>query len=225
MQERYGDMKTTTRLAAIALAMFVSASGVHASSVEFGGEWKEQRFSLFSSNDFGLGGNTLAVASDGTVSMLWKKLPQDRWSARTASWKWQVDRSVPPTDLTQKGGDDRNLSLYFIFMPESVAAGARNADIKDLMDEPAVRILMYVWGGNHPEGAILPTPYLGERGRTIVRRPSGTGSEAEQVDLANDYEAAFGEPPTSLVGLAVSADSDDTDTEIDATISGLRLLP
>lgn len=225
MQERSGNMKTAARLAAAALALIVSAGSGHASGVTFGGEWKEQRFSLFSSNKFGLGGDTLAVRSNGTVSMLWKKLPEDRWPARAASWQWQVNRSVPPTDLTLKGGDDRNLSLYFIFMPERVAAGARNAGIKDLMDEPAVRILMYVWGGNHPEGAILPTPYLGERGRTIVRRPSGTGSEAEQVNLANDYEAAFGEPATSLVGLAVSADSDDTDTRIDASISSLRLLP
>jgi hypothetical protein len=28
---------------------------------------------------------------------------------------------VPPTSLAQKGGDDRNISLYFVFVPESMA--------------------------------------------------------------------------------------------------------
>lgn len=218
-------MTTTARLAAAALVLLFGAGGALASSVTFDKEWREQRFSLFSSNDFRLGGDRLTVESDGTVSMLWTKLPEDRWSARAASWQWQVARGVPPTDLTRKGGDDRNLSLYFIFMPASVAERARNAGIKDLLDEPDVRILMYVWGGNHPEGAILPTPYLGERGRTIIRHPSGTGSKSETVDLAKDFLAAFSEPATSLVGLAVSADSDDTSTRIVASIGSLRLLP
>ena len=97
--------------------------------------------------------------------------------------------------------------------------------LDDLLDEPAVRVLMYVWGGTHKAGSVLPTPYLGERGRTIVLRPAQTGEASEQVNLAADHLAAFGEEAAVLVGLAVSADSDDTNSGIDASIRGLRLLP
>ena len=219
------SLKPTARVIVAAAAIALAAGGVQASSVAFGDSWREQRFSLFSSNDFGLQGEALTVRSDDTVSLVWTRLPEGEWDARNATWLWQVDESVPPTDLTEKGGDDRNLALYFVFLPQAVAERAKQSDLKDLLDEPDVRVLMYVWGGDHPNGSILPTPYLGERGRTIIRRQARTGAEAETADLAADYEAAFGEPVQSLVGLAVSADSDDTNSHIEAKISRLRLLP
>jgi hypothetical protein len=82
---------------------------------------------------------------------------------------------------------------------------------------------MYVWGGAHSRGQILETPYLGERGRSVIMRGAGTGSASEAVDLAKDHMRAFGQPGQSLVGLAVSSDSDDTGAMIDAQISGLRI--
>jgi len=43
------------------------------------------------------------------------------------------------------------------------------------------------------------------------------------VNLAKDYSRAFGGSAGALVGLAISADSDDTDTVIQGAISGLTL--
>jgi hypothetical protein len=43
------------------------------------------------------------------------------------------------------------------------------------------------------------------------------------VNLANDYRAAFGGEAGSLVGIAVSGDSDDTSSMIRAAIGNLRL--
>ncbi|MGR3512356.1 MAG: DUF3047 domain-containing protein, partial [Paracoccaceae bacterium] len=45
----------------------------------------------------------------------------------------------------------------------------------------------------------------------------------EQVDLASDHRTAFGIEPGALIGLAVSADSDDTKGRIVASISDLQL--
>lgn len=66
-------------------------------------------------------------------------------------------------------------------------------------------------------------PYLGARGKTVVLRGAGTGQARESVDLAADFRRAFGGQATSLVGLAVSGDSDDTDTMIRARISSLTM--
>ncbi len=185
--------------------------------------WTEQKFALFSSNDYTATETSVDVQSAGTVSMLWTALPPSDWSTRQASWDWSVTTSVPPTDLTQKGGDDRNLSLYFVFMPEDVTRQNQSASIRSLLAVEEARVLMYVFGGNHKIGDVLTSPYLGDRGRTIIRRSAGTGSYTESVDLATDYTRAFGGEATALVGLALSADSDDTDSQISARLENLKL--
>ena len=187
------------------------------------GNWKEQRFSLFSGNDWAQTADGVSVVSDGAVSLIWTPLAPAQGKARKASWRWSVDQSVPATDLTQKGGDDRNLSLYFVFMPGDVAAKNRNASIRKLLSVKEARVLMYVWGGEHARGSVLPSPYLGARGKTVILRKAGRGEHRETVDLADDFAKAFGGAKTTLVGLAVSADSDDTDSTLKASLRGVRL--
>ena len=208
---------------AVLAMMFCLPSLAFGQQISFAKGWKEQRFSMFNSNDFTLGAQTLGVKSDDTVSLLWSALPRAAWKKTTARWDWSVDTSVVPTDLTKKGGDDRNLSLYFLFLPEEAAQKAQNQGIRALLDDPDVRVLIYVWGGAHNRGDILPSPYLGSRGRSLIQRPAGTGSASERVDLARDHQRAFGEAPQNLVGIAVSSDSDDTNGEVVAQISRLRI--
>ncbi len=193
-----------------------------ASAVPFS-DWTEQRFSMFSSNDWTQESGSVGVTSDGTVSMLWTQMPPSEGGTRSASWSWSVTETVVPTALNQRGGDDRNLSLYFVFMPKEIADANRSAGIRKLLNIEEARVLMYVWGGNHPRGSVVGSPYLGERGRTIALRPASTGSFNEQVNLAADYARAFGGDVTELVGMALSADSDDTDGRINAQLSNLQL--
>lgn len=207
------------------IALFLAAMPVAAAAqdIAFDDRWLEQRLSIFGSNQYTLDGDSLGVISDGTVSLIWTRLPEAMWRTSVASWEWMVDRSVPPTDLTLKGGDDRNLSLYFIFLPEKAARTATHVGPRALLDNPDARVLVYVWGGAYERGQILPSPYLGARGRSVVKRAAGEGVAAERVNLGRDYRRAFGEAPQRLVALAVSSDSDDTGTAVSASISQLRL--
>ena len=109
-----------------------SGTYISADQVDFSDSWIEQRFSLFSGNEFETSGKTLRISSDGTVSMFWSRLPVTLWDSNQARWDWEVISSVPPTDLTLKGGDDRNLSVYFIFMPET-SIPKENAKFTDLL--------------------------------------------------------------------------------------------
>ncbi|MEY8117870.1 DUF3047 domain-containing protein [Falsihalocynthiibacter sp. BN13B15] len=208
-----------------AILIFVLAFGLTATETHamFFGNWIEQKFSLFSSNKWTQSRQGVRVISDGSVSLLWTRLPASDSSAVTAKWNWSVDNSVPPTTLSKKGGDDRNLALYFVFVPPEVAEKNRNSNIRKLLKVNDARILMYVWGGNYARGDIVPSPYLGMRGKTIILRSAGTGEFGESVDLAADYKRAFGEPKTVLVGLAVSSDSDDTKTMVRARLQDLRI--
>jgi hypothetical protein len=211
------------RLASTLLCLTL-ATPVVAGPVAFDGGWSTQKFSLFSSNKYGLGGDALTIASDGSVSLIYRRVNDADWGASSAKWGWEVSQSVPATDLAKKGGDDRNASLYFVFLPEAEAkALGPKPSIRSLLGAESARVLVYVWGDKRNRGALLSSPYLGARGKTIVLRSAGTGNYAESVNLAADYKRAFGGSPQALVGLAVSADSDDTSSTIRARISGLAL--
>ncbi|MEP5153290.1 DUF3047 domain-containing protein [Planktotalea sp.] len=213
-----------TRIITLALiASLFAAPAVHAGQISFSKSWKEQKFSLFSKNKYSFKGSTLGVASNGSVSMAYRAVPEDLWSSSKATWRWAVDQSVPATDLRKKGGDDRNLAMYAVFLPEAEAQSLKGANIRKLLSSDAARVLVYVWGGNNGRGKVLDSPYLGSRGKTIVLRDAGTGSHSETVDFAADYKRAFGGAKGAFVGIAVSADSDDTDTSVKGTISNLTV--
>ena len=203
-------------------ASICSCSLAEAEQVTFSDNWTEQAFSLFSSNEFVLNADTLDISSEGTLSVLWKKLPPSMWEANQANWDWAVEVSVPATDLTVKGGDDRNLSIYFVFSPQEYLPKSKGK-LTDLLKNKDVRVLMYVWGGDHDRGEVLPSPYLEDFGKIIVLQRAGTGRAREQVNLANDFLRVFGENPKKLVGIAISADSDDTRSTISSSISNLKI--
>lgn len=209
---------------AIFTALFTAlTTPVSAGPISFTDGWREQRLSLFSSNDYRFG-NNLGMVSDGSVSIAWSRVAPENWATIGASWTWTVDQSVPPTSLARKGGDDRNIALYFVFVPQSVAPKLRNAGIRSLLGNDDVRIIQYAWGGNHRRGSVIPSPYAPpSQGVTISLRQAGTGSYREGVDLSADYARAFGGEMGALVGLAVSGDSDDTNSVIRATIGNLNL--
>lgn len=211
------------RLTLPAIILAALATSASAGPVSFSSGWKEQRLSLFSSNDYNFGKN-LSLVSDGSVSIAWTRVDQSDWDTSGASWNWRVDQSVPATNLAKKGGDDRNISLYFVFVPESLAPSLKGKNIRSLLGNRDVRIIQYAWGGNAKRGQVIPSPYgPSGQGATIALRQAGTGSHSEKVDLAADYARAFGGRQGALVGLAVSGDSDDTKSIIRASIGGLTL--
>lgn len=211
------------RLILPALLAVSLASAALSGPVSFANGWSEQRLKLFSSNDYSFGDN-LGIRSDGSVSLAWTRLPRSEWGTRGATWVWSVEQSVPATDLSRKGGDDRNISLYFVFLPEDQAEASQDAGILSLLGNDQVRVLQYVWGGNHEPGQVIPSPYgPAGQGATVALRQASTGAHREDVDLARDYATAFGGTPGALVGLAVSGDSDDTDSVIRGALGGIVL--
>jgi hypothetical protein len=215
------DLMPFARIALIAALAMIAAPSV-AEPIRFTPEWREQSFPRLNANRYAAQGERLEIVSDQGVSVLYTALPEGRWMGRQASWRWEVAQSVPPTDLTRKGGDDRNISLYFVFMDaESARRAGPNPRLRSLLGNRNARMLVYTWGGDHARGDVLNSPYLEARGRTLVLRGAGTGTHQENVDLAADYARIFGSPPEALVGVAVSADSDDTASAIRARISDM----
>ncbi|MFN3936861.1 MAG: DUF3047 domain-containing protein [Gemmobacter sp.] len=152
-----------------------------ASAVPFDAGWTEQTFPRRRPNRWQLSGSAVGLESDAAVSLLVRPVPEPTWDLRGAAWRWSVSDSVPPTDLTRKGGDDRNLAVYFVFLARTEAERLRTASIRRVLTNRAARSLVYVWGGTAARGAILPNPWLDGRGVTVVLRPAGTGAYGEPV--------------------------------------------
>ncbi|CRK74207.1 DUF3047 domain-containing protein [Nereida ignava] len=215
-------LKKALFAAVSATALISFGSSALAASVSLAEGWKNQRLSLFSKNDYDFG-QSLGIASDGAVSIAWRKLPRSFWEAERASWNWSVSQSVPATDLSVKGGDDRNISIYFLFAPDDQAEKLAGAGIRSLLGNDDLRVIQYAWGGNHSRGALLQSPYQPGQGVTVALRPAGTGTHSESVNLSNDFRKAFGGTSGKLLGIAVSSDSDDTDSVIRAQISNFQI--
>ena len=204
-----------------ALATVSLPGGVRA--LPFDGGWTHQTFPRRTGNRYQQGGDFVDVSSEGGVSLLIREVPQAQWGVRRASWRWQVSASVPPTDLAKKGGDDRNLAIYFVFLPMGLAERLQGASPRRVLTHRAARSLVYVWGGNGGRGQVLQSPWMGAQGRTLPLRLAGTGAHAEKVDLQADFRRAFGADPEALFGIGISADSDDSATQIKARIENLQL--
>lgn len=171
----------------------------------------------------------IVVESEQAVSLIQRAVEVDIRQTPILTWRWRVDQGVPPSDLTNKGGDDRSLAVYVTFpfrpgeatwlermkrrMVEALAGGAAPG-----------RVICYVFGGEGARGEIQPNPWFGDAGATVILRPASSARAEwfeERVDLAADYRRVFGGPPDDPTHLAISADGDDTGSRVRAVIDGL----
>lgn len=212
-------------MAASAGLALCGGSAAAAAQVPFDGNWEHLTFRRLRPNVFETGQSMLKVVADGSSSIFYRMLEPGLHGARRATWTWQVDRSVPPSDLSKIGADDRNLGMFFVSLD---AAGAKRVrpgtSIRSLMTNRSARILMYTWGGNTPLGTVVPSPHAPERLRNLITREAMPGRFTEEVDLAADFLKVFGQPLDRLVAVAVSSNSENTPARVEATISDLAVI-
>ncbi|MGY6695718.1 MAG: DUF3047 domain-containing protein [Roseinatronobacter sp.] len=222
---------TFTRRACLTSATAFAALGglgltaASANTVSFDSAWDHLTFRRLAPNRFELRPSRLTVISDGASSILYRILPAQQRDATRARWDWEVESSVPPSDLSQIGNDDRNLGMFFVSMPSAQAANVREgSSISALLRNRAVKVLMYTWGGNQAPGTVVPSPHAPDRLRNLITRRPETGRFSESVDLAQDFPRVFNQPLETLVAVAVSSNSENTPGLVRAHISNLTLL-
>jgi hypothetical protein len=193
----------------------------HANTITFDKGWEHLTFRRLKPNTFVTGPNRLRVVAEGTSSILYRILPNDLFANRRAEWTWRVDSSVPPSDLTAIGNDDRNLGVFFVNATDNVASRIRpGTSISSLLRNRNVQVLMYTWGGDNPQGSVIPSPHAPNRLRNIVQRRPTTGDFRESVDLQRDFPRVFGVEMRNLVALAVSSNSENSGSRVQAEVSG-----
>ncbi len=170
------------------------------------------------------GADGLRIRSDKGVSVVYRTLASRFGPAEAARWRWRVEAGVPPTDLARRGGDDRDIALYFLFANDARAAENPPTTLTGALLRG--RALIYVWGGDAAAGQVIASPHMAGRGQILVRRPAASATGAwidETADLRADFRRVFGREPGPLVAVAVSSDSDDTGRLIEARLADLTL--
>ena len=197
--------------------------------------WKIRTFSGKEATAFvGRNDGAIEVKADRSVALLYRAVRKEDGAGRILSWRWRVDKTVPPTDLSRVGRDDRPIAVHVWFAEDpknSTVVGrfARGALSYVLGIPVSGRVLTYVWGGIGQRGDKLRNPHTGVDGVMVILRPGDSPLErwfTEKVDVVADFAMAFGSVPSSAPRyIAVSGDSDDTGGRSRAAISGLAFTP
>ena len=151
------------------------------------------------------------------------------------AWQWRIEKPLENADLRQRSGDDTAVKVCVSFdhsidnIPFTDRQILRIARGKTTEPVPAATVC-YVWDAKLAAGTTLDNAFT-RRMRYIVLE-SGTDRlnkwVAEKRDVGADFLKLFRDESTTvppIVGVAVGADSDNTQSHSVAYVSGIALEP
>lgn len=214
--------RTQIRLAVFTFAVFVVQGCSSESTISAPTQVGETEFAIFDASEsiqngwrqLPLRGKTeyRLIARDGEVSIraagkksasgLIRRVELDTQVCPTLQWQWRVDSLQPSADLRVKEKEDVAASIFLLF-----------GDPGFMTNPAAVPTLRYVWtNSNHKKNEVIDNPYLPGVVRSIVIRNGTTGEwMTERRNMRDDYQSAFGAPPTEMVhAVALFTDNDQT---------------
>lgn len=180
------------------------------------------------------GHRALRVESDKSYGNLVHPLHVDGTALQLA-WLWRVDQFVTDADLHVKNGDDTTLKVCVFFdlpiervpfVERQVLRLARSASDEPL---PAATVC-YVWDEHLAAGTVLDNAFT-RRMRYIVLESGAAHRHewlAERRDVGADFFKLFGNESTqvpAIVGVAVGADADNTQSQGLGHVAELVLAP
>lgn len=171
-----------------------------------------------------------AQASYGNLAHSLVDLPA---SAHKLSWRWRLDEPNPASDLLHKAGDDSPVKVCAMFdLPLSALP---------FVDRQLLRIarlsageylpsasVCYVWDSRLKAGTSLDNAFTRRIREIVLRGPDAPLHQwvSEQRDLAADFLLLFGDETSTvppLVGVAIGADADNTQTRSVAFVASITL--
>lgn len=195
--------------------------------------WKYKEFDHKSPLTFRGENGVLRMTGINGVSAIYKAVDVDLRATPIMRWRWRVDRGAPPTDLRKVGGDDRNITIIVSFQWDQSIATDAELGVWRVMQmsnasAPPNRVIHYIWGGTQKIGESFNDPYTGPFGRYVIMRNGASDQGVwvnEAVDVMADYRRLFGGNPPPINQIMISADGDDTQTQIDAQVAELSFQP
>jgi hypothetical protein len=163
------------------------------------------------------GRRAMAARSEGSASMMRRKVNVAPDQLGSVSFSWQVTELMTDAHVGQSDTEDAPARLLLAFAGDMSTLPARTRMMFELAqaltgEAPPYATLMYVWDAKAPVGSVIINPRT-DRIRKIVV-DSGPAElkrwREHRRDVAADFRRAFGEEPGPLVAIAVMTDSDNT---------------
>lgn len=193
---------TVLALAGLGLAAHEQVVGDFARGLD---EWRERSFeghTRYAVVELE-GDEVLEAHAEGTASALYHSRRIDLEQTPCLHWRWRIESTFgPDIDERSKPGDDYPARVYVV--RRGGLAWWRT------------RALNYVWASAEPVDARWPNAYAGEN---VQMWAVDSGEEHAREwrshvrDLRSDWQEAFGEDITTLNGIALMTDADDTGGE------------
>ena len=154
--------------------------------------------------------------SDCSASALAYKKEFDIYKYPVVKWKWMVGNIYPNGDLTKKSTNDSPARLYILFKYDPEKAGfftrLKYSIAKKMYGiYPPGSNLCYVWA-NHPHKERIFTSPAWKYSKDIVLEagPGHTNEwREEEVNILDDYRAAFGKDPPHMAAIAIMDNSNN----------------
>lgn len=160
----------------------------------------------------------LRMESSGSASAIVHDRTFNVYRYPRLRWRWKISNVYKNGTITSRKGDDYPVRIYvmFIYDPQKARAMDRikYGIAKKLYGEyPPHSTLNYVWANREGEGGRVATsPYTDQAKMILLEKgmaKAGTW-QIEEVNILDDYRAAFGTAPPEEARIAVMNDSDNT---------------
>ena len=161
-------------------------------------------------------GSCVRAQSSGSASAIAWQGEFEVYKYPMMRWRWKVSNVYSRGDATSKKGDDYPIRINVMFQYDPKDPNVKRK-LKYGLGKifygkyPPYTSLTYIWANRSQRQKYLPSPYV----REDMMIPLRSGPEfagqwmEEEVNLLEDYRAAFGTDPPRKANLAIMNDSDD----------------
>jgi hypothetical protein len=163
-------------------------------------------------------GNVVVRAeASASASGLIREVKVDPKEYPVLAWRWKVSNAYTKGDVSRKEGDDYPARMYVAFDYDPQRLGfvdrAKHAAVKLLYGEaPPLRVINYIWESKAPKDTITSSAYTDWVKMIVVESGNELSNRwiDEQRNILEDYRKAFGEEPSTITGIAIMTDADNT---------------
>jgi hypothetical protein len=176
--------------------------------------------------------DVIKAQAESSASMLRRKLRIEPENLSLLHFSWLVDSLISDADMAQSAHDDAPVRIVLAFEGDRSQFSTRNALLSELSytltgEHLPYATLIYSWCVQCSHEDIIVNPRTDRVRTQVVEAGSHSlGQWKDYVrDIRADFQAAFGEPPGTLVAIGVMTDADNTRSHATAWYGPLQLVP
>ena len=159
----------------------------------------------------------LKAESDASASGIIYKKEFNIYESPKIKWRWRVENIYKKGDVKTKEGDDYPIRVYvaFKYNPEKATFSEKlkyNAARLLYGEYPPYSAISYIWSSKEYPEKVFTSRYTDRAKMVLLEQGSANIGKwkTEEVNIIDDYKAAFGEAPPPVATIAIMNDSDNT---------------